>query len=79
MILLLMLQINLVIINVPQTVLGSLICSYVSVTPAICPSGWLSFSGSCYWLVSNQNLLTSWYLAQTKCFDMGANLLTIKK
>ncbi|XP_067232917.1 C-type mannose receptor 2-like [Chanodichthys erythropterus] len=44
----------------------------------ICPSGWLSFSGSCYWLVSNQNLLTSWYLAQTKCFDMGANLLTIK-
>nr|XP_021324869.1 macrophage mannose receptor 1-like [Danio rerio] len=44
----------------------------------ICPAGWLSFSGSCYWLVSNQHMLTSWYLAQTECFSMGANLLTIK-
>ncbi|XP_071751059.2 uncharacterized protein LOC139908314 [Centroberyx gerrardi] len=44
----------------------------------ICPAGWLSFGGSCYWLVSNTNLLTTWYEAQTKCSDLGANLLIIK-
>ncbi|XP_056147018.1 macrophage mannose receptor 1 [Lampris incognitus] len=43
----------------------------------ICPPGWLSFGGSCYWLVSNTNLLTTWYEAQTKCLDLGANLLII--
>lgn len=62
-----------------QLFFGSVICSSLSVAPAICPSGWLSFSGNCYWMVSNQNLLTSWYLAQTKCSDMNANLVTIKK
>lgn len=62
-----------------QLFFGSVICSSLSVAPAICPSGWLSFSGNCYWMVSNQNLLTSWYLAQTKCSEMNANLVTIKK
>ncbi|KAJ8402327.1 hypothetical protein AAFF_G00368160 [Aldrovandia affinis] len=44
----------------------------------ICPPGWLSYSGSCYWVVSNFNLLTSWNEAQTRCSDMGAGLVTIK-
>ncbi|CAJ1070748.1 macrophage mannose receptor 1 [Xyrichtys novacula] len=43
----------------------------------ICPLGWLSFSGSCYWMVSNTNLLTTWHDALTKCSDMGAHLLII--
>ncbi|XP_023264465.1 macrophage mannose receptor 1-like [Seriola lalandi dorsalis] len=43
----------------------------------ICPAGWLSFSGSCYWTVSNTNLLTTWHQAFTKCSDMGAHLLII--
>nr|XP_020506487.1 macrophage mannose receptor 1-like [Labrus bergylta] len=43
----------------------------------ICPSGWLSFSGSCYWMVSNINLLTTWHDAFTKCSDQGAHLLII--
>lgn len=55
------------------------VISVSSVISAICPAGWLSFAGNCYWLVSNLNLLTSWYLAQTQCFNMGANLVTIKK
>ncbi|KAM4528248.1 uncharacterized protein PAE49_000185 [Odontesthes bonariensis] len=49
-------------------------------TPAICPPGWpgwLSFAGSCYWLVSNINLLTTWHEAFTKCSDMGAHLLIV--
>nr|XP_015217385.1 PREDICTED: macrophage mannose receptor 1-like [Lepisosteus oculatus] len=44
----------------------------------ICPPGWNSFSGNCYWFVSNPNLLTTWYEAQRKCFNLGALLLTIK-
>ncbi|KAL0965895.1 hypothetical protein UPYG_G00287370 [Umbra pygmaea] len=44
----------------------------------ICPPGWASFSGNCYWLVSNKILLTSWHEAQTKCSSFGANLVTIK-
>ncbi|XP_062410864.1 macrophage mannose receptor 1-like [Sardina pilchardus] len=44
----------------------------------ICPAGWLSFAGNCYWVVSNPNLLTTWNDALTKCTDMGANLVTIK-
>lgn len=43
----------------------------------ICPDGWLSFSGSCYWLVSNTDLLTSWHEAHTKCTDESAHLLII--
>ncbi|GLD55459.1 macrophage mannose receptor 1 [Lates japonicus] len=43
----------------------------------ICPPGWLSFAGSCYWMVSNINLLTTWHEALTKCSDMGAHLLII--
>ncbi|XP_055010163.1 macrophage mannose receptor 1 [Boleophthalmus pectinirostris] len=43
----------------------------------LCPSGWLSFNGSCYWLVSNINLLTTWHDAFTKCSDMGSHLLII--
>ncbi|KAK7896517.1 hypothetical protein WMY93_021842 [Mugilogobius chulae] len=43
----------------------------------ICPSGWQSFNGSCYWFVSNINLLTTWHEAYTKCSDMGAHLLII--
>ncbi|XP_069566819.1 macrophage mannose receptor 1-like, partial [Brachyistius frenatus] len=43
----------------------------------ICPPGWLSFSGSCYWMVSNINLLTTWHEAFTKCSDLGAHLLII--
>ncbi|KAM8872531.1 uncharacterized protein ACB058_004460 isoform 1-T1 [Synchiropus picturatus] len=42
----------------------------------ICPPGWLSFSGSCYW-ISNINMLTTWNEAQTKCSDIGAHLLII--
>ncbi|XP_036384637.1 C-type mannose receptor 2 [Megalops cyprinoides] len=38
----------------------------------------LSFSGNCYWVVSNINLLTSWHEAHTKCSAMGAGLVTIK-
>ncbi|XP_024917845.1 C-type mannose receptor 2-like [Cynoglossus semilaevis] len=45
----------------------------------ICPSGWLSFSGSCYWLVSNINLLTTWHEAFTRCSDVGAHLLIINR
>ncbi|KAF7670463.1 hypothetical protein LDENG_00124860, partial [Lucifuga dentata] len=37
----------------------------------------MSFNGSCYWLVSNTNLLTTWHEAQTKCSDFGAHLLII--
>ncbi|XP_047200502.1 macrophage mannose receptor 1 [Hippoglossus stenolepis] len=43
----------------------------------ICPDGWSSFAGSCYWLISNINLLTTWHDALTKCSDMGAHLLII--
>ncbi|XP_026154124.1 macrophage mannose receptor 1 isoform X2 [Mastacembelus armatus] len=43
----------------------------------ICPPGWLSFAGSCYWLVSNLNLLTTWHEALTRCSDLGAHLLII--
>ncbi|TNN53351.1 Macrophage mannose receptor 1 [Liparis tanakae] len=43
----------------------------------ICPPGWLSFAGSCYWTVSNINLLTTWYQALTQCTAMGAHLLII--
>ncbi|XP_063066766.1 macrophage mannose receptor 1, partial [Engraulis encrasicolus] len=44
----------------------------------VCPPGWISFSGNCYWLVSNTNLLTTWSDALSKCSGMGANLVTIK-
>ncbi|XP_062340567.1 macrophage mannose receptor 1 [Osmerus eperlanus] len=44
----------------------------------ICPRGWQSFAGNCYWMVSNNNLLTNWYEAQTRCADLGANLMTVK-
>ncbi|KAK5879066.1 hypothetical protein CesoFtcFv8_024411 [Champsocephalus esox] len=43
----------------------------------ICPPGWQSFSGSCYWMVSNVHLLTTWHDAATKCSDLGAHLLII--
>ncbi|XP_049459415.1 macrophage mannose receptor 1 [Epinephelus fuscoguttatus] len=43
----------------------------------ICPPGWRSFAGNCYWMVSNINLLTTWHEAYTKCSDMGAYLLII--
>lgn len=43
----------------------------------ICPPGWNSFAGSCYWIVSNLNLLTTWHEAYTKCSDEGAHLLII--
>ncbi|KAK2888177.1 uncharacterized protein [Channa argus] len=43
----------------------------------ICPLGWLSFAGSCYWMVSNAFLLTSWHEAHTRCSDMGAHLVII--
>lgn len=46
---------------------------------AICPPGWLSFSGSCYWLVSNVNLLTTWHEAHTQCSGMGAHLLIVNR
>uniref|UniRef100_A0A3B3YYE1 C-type lectin domain-containing protein n=1 Tax=Poecilia mexicana TaxID=48701 RepID=A0A3B3YYE1_9TELE len=45
--------------------------------PAICLPGWQSFNGSCYWIVSNVNQLTTWYEAVTKCSAMGAHLLFI--
>lgn len=56
-------------------------CSQRSSLPpaAICPPGWLSFSGSCYWLVSNLNLLTTWHQAHTQCSDMGAHLLIVNR
>ncbi|KAL2099694.1 hypothetical protein ACEWY4_004088 [Coilia grayii] len=44
----------------------------------ICPPGWISFSGNCYWLVSNTNLLTTWHDSLSKCSSMGATLVTIK-
>ncbi|XP_024286595.1 macrophage mannose receptor 1 [Oncorhynchus tshawytscha] len=44
----------------------------------ICPPGWISFSGNCYWVVSNKMFLTSWHEAQQKCSSEGANLVTIK-
>ncbi|KAM9450976.1 lymphocyte antigen 75-like [Clarias gariepinus] len=44
----------------------------------VCPLGWVSFKGSCYLVVSNSHLLTSWHEALTRCTSMGANLLTIK-
>ncbi|XP_061732556.1 macrophage mannose receptor 1 isoform X2 [Nerophis ophidion] len=52
---------------------------YMCKRPAntICPPGWLSFAGSCYWLVSNTNLLTTWHDAFTKCSDVGAHLLIV--
>lgn len=53
--------------------------SHPILPPAICPDGWLSFAGSCYWLVSNTDLLTSWHEAHTKCTDEGAHLLIINK
>ncbi|CAL9682123.1 unnamed protein product [Knipowitschia caucasica] len=43
----------------------------------LCPSGWQSFNGSCYWFVSNTNLLTTWHEAFTQCSSMGSNLLII--
>ncbi|XP_015231842.1 PREDICTED: macrophage mannose receptor 1-like [Cyprinodon variegatus] len=36
----------------------------------ICPPGWQSFKGSCYWIVSNINMLTTWHEAATTCSDM---------
>uniref|UniRef100_A0A3B5L4F4 C-type lectin domain-containing protein n=1 Tax=Xiphophorus couchianus TaxID=32473 RepID=A0A3B5L4F4_9TELE len=39
--------------------------------PAICLPGWQSFNGSCYWIVSNVNQLTTWYEALNKCSAMG--------
>uniref|UniRef100_A0A672FKW1 C-type lectin domain-containing protein n=1 Tax=Salarias fasciatus TaxID=181472 RepID=A0A672FKW1_SALFA len=36
-----------------------------------------SFSGSCYWMVSNRNMMTTWPEAFTKCSDLGAHLLII--
>lgn len=39
----------------------------------------MSFSGSCYWLVSNANLLTTWHEAHAKCSDMGAHLLILNR
>lgn len=47
--------------------------------PALCPPGWQSFAGNCYWMVSNINLLTTWHQAFTKCSDMGAYLLIINR
>lgn len=46
---------------------------------AICPAGWQSFSGSCYWLVSNTDLLTTWYEAFATCSNEGAHLLVINR
>ncbi|XP_023194031.1 macrophage mannose receptor 1-like [Xiphophorus maculatus] len=43
----------------------------------ICLPGWQSFNGSCYWIVSNVNQLTTWYEALNKCSAMGAHLLFI--
>lgn len=43
----------------------------------ICSSGWWSFGGSCYWLVSNTDFLTTWHEAYTACSNMGAHLLII--
>ncbi|XP_005917437.1 macrophage mannose receptor 1 [Haplochromis burtoni] len=43
----------------------------------VCPAGWQSFGGSCYWMVSNINLLTTWHEAFTKCSAIGAHLLII--
>nr|XP_040053507.1 macrophage mannose receptor 1 [Gasterosteus aculeatus aculeatus] len=43
----------------------------------ICHRGWLSFAGSCYWVVSNTKLLTTWHEAFTRCSGMGAHLLVI--
>ncbi|XP_026210251.1 C-type mannose receptor 2, partial [Anabas testudineus] len=43
----------------------------------ICPLGWLSFSGSCYWMVSNKYLLTTWHEAHMRCSDHGAHLVII--
>lgn len=48
-------------------------------SPAICPPGWLSFAGSCYWIVSNINLLTTWHEALSKCSGMGSSLLIINR
>ncbi|MEQ2248138.1 hypothetical protein ILYODFUR_016179 [Ilyodon furcidens] len=45
----------------------------------ICLPGWQSFNGSCYWMVSNTNLLTTWYEAVTKCSDISAHLLFINR
>ncbi|KAJ3605426.1 hypothetical protein NHX12_027473 [Muraenolepis orangiensis] len=42
-----------------------------------CLAGWQSFAGSCYWLVSNADLLTTWHEAQTRCTDVGSNLVVI--
>lgn len=44
----------------------------------ICPPGWLSFAGNCYWIVNNPNLLTTWHEAFTACSDRGSSLVTIK-
>ncbi|XP_023136670.3 macrophage mannose receptor 1 [Amphiprion ocellaris] len=43
----------------------------------ICHPGWLSFAGSCYWLVSNVNMLTTWHEASNECDKYGAHLLII--
>ncbi|XP_076014518.1 uncharacterized protein LOC143007034 [Genypterus blacodes] len=43
----------------------------------LCPAGWMSFNGSCYWTVSNTDLLTTWHEAQIKCSDFGAHLVII--
>uniref|UniRef100_A0A3Q2FYD2 C-type lectin domain-containing protein n=1 Tax=Cyprinodon variegatus TaxID=28743 RepID=A0A3Q2FYD2_CYPVA len=40
--------------------------------PAICPPGWQSFKGSCYWIVSNINMLTTWHEAATTCSGMSS-------
>ncbi|XP_062291189.1 macrophage mannose receptor 1 [Scomber scombrus] len=44
----------------------------------ICPKGWVSFAGNCYWMVSNINLLTTWHDAVTKCSETGSHLLIIE-
>uniref|UniRef100_A0A672F9D2 C-type lectin domain-containing protein n=1 Tax=Salarias fasciatus TaxID=181472 RepID=A0A672F9D2_SALFA len=53
------------------------LCDLCDLHSAICPDGWQSFSGSCYWTVSNRNMMTTWPEAFTKCSDLGAHLLII--
>uniref|UniRef100_A0A4W5RMC3 C-type lectin domain-containing protein n=1 Tax=Hucho hucho TaxID=62062 RepID=A0A4W5RMC3_9TELE len=44
----------------------------------ICPPGWISFSGNCYWVVSNKMFLTScWSAAREDCTSRGADLVSI--
>uniref|UniRef100_A0A8C7HYZ2 C-type lectin domain-containing protein n=1 Tax=Oncorhynchus kisutch TaxID=8019 RepID=A0A8C7HYZ2_ONCKI len=44
----------------------------------ICPPGWISFGGNCYWVVSNKMFLTScWPAAREDCISRGADLVSI--